>query len=430
MDRRTSAILEQFAAGAVVGEIPPEVEYADELRALEGYLEAIRQFVLALAKGELHQTLEQRGPLAGSLKLLQANLLHITWQAARISEGDFSQRVDFIGDFSSAFNRMVDYLARTHNSLEAVNRRLIEEMAQLQQMTEALKQSEERFRLIASNVSDVIWTLDRSMSRFTYISPSIARLRGYGVEEAMEEMLDHAITAESLLLLRENLEQMVESYGRTGEIGCLSRVLEIEQICKGASIIPVEVVISAIIGSDGELREFVGIARDITQRRKVDEELRYLSTHDHLTQLYNRAFFDAELQRHASGREFPISLVLADLDGLKKVNDTLGHEAGDTLVKGAATVLRTAFRQSDVIARTGGDEFVVILEGIDEAGAATSLERINLCIEMFNAGNDGVPVSLSAGAATANQGSELQEALKEADRRMYQNKVERKQQRQ
>ena len=167
----------------------------------------------------------------------------------------------------------------------------------------------------------------------------------------------------------------------------------------------------------------VCVVRDITERKAVEEMLRYMSSHDSLTGLYNRGYFDEELSRMARSRQFPVSVVIVDVDGLKRVNDMYGHTAGDKLLQRAATILRQAFRAEDVVARIGGDEFAVLLPSTDQAAAAEAVERVNCLLEGGNGEDESVPVRLSMGAATANEGSELVAAYTLADDRMYEAKV-------
>jgi len=166
----------------------------------------------------------------------------------------------------------------------------------------------------------------------------------------------------------------------------------------------------------------VAVARDISAPKQTEEDLIYLSTHDTLTGLYNRGFFVEEMGRLERGRLFPISIVMADIDGLKKVNDQRGHAAGDALIKSIAQVLTDSFRAGDVVARIGGDEFAVLLPGSDATAAEDSIRRVRQAIQEYNATLPETPISLSLGLSTAEEASSLADVLKEADKIMYSEK--------
>ena len=162
---------------------------------------------------------------------------------------------------------------------------------------------------------------------------------------------------------------------------------------------------------------------DITERKCAEKKLRYLATHDQLTGLYNRGYFEEELQRITVGRSFPISLVIADIDRLKAVNDRYGHETGDRLIVKASEALRETFRAEDVVARIGGDEFAVILPTATEAVVIESIRRGLNKKRVIVVDSEEIEVSLSFGCATATDSGMVREMLKLADSRMYHEKA-------
>jgi len=165
----------------------------------------------------------------------------------------------------------------------------------------------------------------------------------------------------------------------------------------------------------------------ITESKRAQKRLEYIGSHDVLSGLYNRAYFEEEFARLERGRSFfPVSVVMADVDGMKAVNDTQGHEAGDALLQRAATVLIAAFRTEDVVSRIGGDEFAVMLPGADRSTAEKALARVREILAIHNNNTQGSPLNLSIGAATGEEGCKLAEVMREADNRMYQEKQAKK----
>jgi len=162
-------------------------------------------------------------------------------------------------------------------------------------------------------------------------------------------------------------------------------------------------------------------ARDITEHKKMEDQLRYQSTHDILTGIYNRSFFEAELVRLEGGREYPVSIIVADVDGLKVVNDTQGHTAGDQLLKQAAMIIKSVFRTEDVVARIGGDEFAVLLPNTDAVSVEHKVAAIREKLVKNNEEQTNFPVNISIGSATAERG-DLIGVFTLADQRMYQDK--------
>jgi len=173
----------------------------------------------------------------------------------------------------------------------------------------------------------------------------------------------------------------------------------------------------------------IWVARDITDRKKVEDTLHYQSTHDTLTGLYNRQYYETEIERLQRSRLFPISIIMIDVDGLKWVNDHRGHQAGDELLQRVAGLLKGAFRPEDMVARMGGDEFVVVLPQTGEPAARQALKRLEEILEKHNSLFPADQhMGLSMGTASGTSGILLTEVFKMADQAMYLVKAKKKEQ--
>ncbi|HVR53639.1 MAG TPA: sensor domain-containing diguanylate cyclase [Pseudorhodoferax sp.] len=159
---------------------------------------------------------------------------------------------------------------------------------------------------------------------------------------------------------------------------------------------------------------------DITARKKAEAYLEYLGKHDSLTRLRNRAFYVEELNRISRKGPWPLGILAMDLNGLKRVNDSEGHVAGDALLRRAGEVLSSATAgQPWCMARIGGDEFVALLPGADERVAQELKDRIDSMVELNNQFYPGYTLSLSIGIASAQRASEVEDALHAADQAMF-----------
>jgi diguanylate cyclase (GGDEF)-like protein/PAS domain S-box-containing protein len=164
------------------------------------------------------------------------------------------------------------------------------------------------------------------------------------------------------------------------------------------------------------------VAVDITERKRNEKRLKYLSFHDKLTKLFNRAYFEVEMNRLDTERQLPISFIIGDVDGLKIVNDSLGYRFGDKLLVEASNVLKSSFREEDIVARWGGDEFVAILPQTKNEDAIRISERIEKNSKNILIGD--IPISISLGISTKIKVSQnLDEIIKEAEDRMRRRKM-------
>lgn len=166
--------------------------------------------------------------------------------------------------------------------------------------------------------------------------------------------------------------------------------------------------------------------RDITDRKEAEEELRCMGFRDSLTGLYNRNFFEEEMKRFSDGRQSPIGIIVCDIDGLKLINDTMGHQFGDEVVIDIANILKNNFRDSDIIARIGGDEFAILLPRVDQSITEKLLQRMRQGVEDHNKVKPSFPISLSMGyAVSTQQPADMQELFRKADDYMYRDKLQR-----
>jgi diguanylate cyclase (GGDEF)-like protein/PAS domain S-box-containing protein/putative nucleotidyltransferase with HDIG domain len=184
----------------------------------------------------------------------------------------------------------------------------------------------------------------------------------------------------------------------------------------------VELRIGPVCDRNGNCVRMTGTIQDITERKKTEGKLLYLSYHDYLTGLHNRRFYEEELTRLDTTENLPLSVIMCDVNGLKLINDSFGHEAGDELLRKAASIIQKTCRKEDLIARVGGDEFVIVLP------KTTADEAVQIASQMKElAGKepiDNIELSISLGNDTKVTGSQsITEVVANAENRMYTHKL-------
>lgn len=263
--------------------LPPELaDYAAEsplLGQLVSDLTAICEFANTLSTGDLSQTLGLRGYLPGALKALQANLRHLTWQTSMVAAGDYSQRVDFMGDFSLSFNTMIIRLQQaTENEQRYIG--------ELKKSQAAIAESERKYRLIAENTDDVIWLIDKTM-KICYISPSITKLTGY----LPEEFTGKTAAETPLPLLQAIFSEATLAFAgaATGEKPV---VIESDQVRQNQKVIWTESLVSIASNEEGDFVGFLGVTRDISERKKNESLVQQAYERRKKADFFNKLILD------------------------------------------------------------------------------------------------------------------------------------------
>jgi len=301
------------------------------------------------------------------------------------------------------------------------NEQLKKEIEGRKQVEEALRESERRYKRerdymenLFQNSADPI-AIFNEYGRIIRWNKRAAEWSGYDFDEiqGMHFSVFHADQAAMEGMLAELREQdAIHEY-------------EISLVLKNGRTTPCSISVSKIYDEKHRLIGSVNIIRDLTEWKKAQQKLEEVSYFDALTGLYNRTFFEEEMRRLADDRYCPIGLLVCDIDGLKLINDTLGHGKGDELVSAVGRILKQCFRGSDIAARVGGDEFAVILPNSGKEVVQGCSDRVRLQVAHFNNQAESIGLSLSVGYAVEDKPPlDMNALFKRADDAMYKEKLQ------
>lgn len=227
--------------------------------------------------------------------------------------------------------------------------------------TQALHESQALYRLLTEDTQDVLWRTDSQLI-VTYISPADERLRGFKADEVVGRPVFDLFNDEGVALVKDMIQRRAREEAAGMPVGFLT--FQVQHRCKDGRLIWGEVMSKPDRNARGEIIGYHGITREITERKRLEEQVRQLAFYDPLTHLANRRLMLEHLEQAMSASKRSHrhgALLFLDLDNFKPLNDQHGHGVGDLLLIEVAERLKACVREADTVARFGGDEFVVLL---------------------------------------------------------------------
>lgn len=380
----------------------------------------------------------------------------LTQVAKDMAEGNLGRRVevagnDEIGDLAASFNSMAGSLEKTQSMLlaermgledvvsqrtaeiESINVHLLQEMAEhkdtktkveeanVHLLQEIAEHKAARAELVLAETvyqssAQGIVVADQK-NRIISVNPAFSRITGYSAQEAIGRKPGfNSAGYHDSAFYREMWRAINEEGNWTGEIWDRR---------KDGESFPQWLTISAVRSEHGEVTHYIGVFTDISEKKQAEEKISFQANYDELTKLPNRRLFQDRLQleiKKAHRDEEQMALLFIDLDNFKEINDTLGHEQGDQLLREAAQRLRDCVREADTVARLGGDEFTIILPGVKTTGEVELVAQkiIQSLILPFSLGESSGYISASIGITIYPlDGQDSATLLKNADQAMY-----------
>ncbi|WKY45747.1 PAS domain S-box protein [Eubacteriaceae bacterium ES2] len=317
------------------------------------------------------------------------------------------------------FNGSYKYIEWKSRAYEDVIYAAARDITEKSEMEEQLFLEKEKYQSTLFSIGDGVIAVN-NLQKITLMNKVAEELTGWKQDDAI-----HRPFKEVVQLIHEKnrtpVDDPVEKVLKTGATAKMENHTVL--IRKDRTEIAIEDSAAPIHDSNRNIRGAVLVFHDVTQKRKSQSEILYLSYHDFLTGLYNRRYFEEEAERLDHAGNLPLSVLMLDVNGLKLTNDAFGHRTGDALLKKVAEIIKKNARMGDLIARLGGDEFAVLLPKTNKKEAMMIGQRILKYTELNTVGS--VIISVAIGQATrVAMNQSFEETVKIAENMMYKNKVQ------
>lgn len=283
-----------------------------------------------------------------------------------------------------------------------------------------IKSREETLKVVLDNAKDIIYTFQVAPEpKFIYMSSATEQVFGYKVKKYYEDYVHIFNTShpDDVPILYKKMNNELD----------YSKPIVSRWIHKNGHCVWIEDFVRPTYDSEGNLIAFEGVCRDISERKALEEKLYYLTYYDSLTGVKNRTFYDKQIEELNTINNIPIGVIVCDLDNLKIINDSIGHDKGDEVIKTTGSLLKSIENEHISISRIGGDEFVVLVNNTDEIEVMELCNEIESLINNHNKEFNEWPIEMSIGHAfTKNSFENMSTIFKIADKNMYENKLHKK----
>ncbi len=329
--------------------------------------------------------------------------------------------VDFISKpYRAEQLRKVCELASCREDYLVSNAQFVARMEELHDRTEAYRRVSEDHQRLLDNLSTVIFELDEQ-GRIKFLSRAWTRLTGFSVAQSLGRKLTSFLMDDDLLQQSSYLKKVDALL--SGELHQCE--FELPIFTRSEKLVWLSCKLDAIASRSGGDLILFGCLDDISKRKKAQDELEFLATHDHLTGVNNRHYFDnviSQMSASAARDRESHALLYIDLDHFKVINDTFGHDHGDIVLRDIASLLRARVRKSDVLCRIGGDEFAVLIYNCDREQARRTADVICELVQgyQYNHASQQLAISCSVGISEIDGHAENASVyLKQADAALY-----------